>query len=221
LVGRGGAGKTSLVRRLVTKVFSPHQQKTDGIEITSWKLKIKDENIRLNIWDFGGQEIMHSTHQFFLTKRSLYLLVVNAREGEQDTNLEYWLRLIESFGGDSPIIVVINKISQHAFDVNRRGIQRKFPTIKAFVQTDCETDVGMEDLRAVIQRETDQLEHVRDLFPEAWFRVKDILGNIKRTEKRDFISFPRYQEICIQNGIGDTVGQETPRWIPARSRNCG
>jgi hypothetical protein len=32
------------------------------------------------IWDFGGQEIQHSTHQFFLTTRSLYLLVVDARK---------------------------------------------------------------------------------------------------------------------------------------------
>ncbi|WP_347242416.1 hypothetical protein [Nostoc sp. FACHB-888] len=26
---------------------------------------------RVNIWDFGGQEIYHATHQFFLTRRSL------------------------------------------------------------------------------------------------------------------------------------------------------
>jgi len=29
----------------------------------------------VNIWDFGGQEIYHATHQFFLTHRSLYLLL--------------------------------------------------------------------------------------------------------------------------------------------------
>ena len=26
-----------------------------------------------DVWDFGGQEIMHATHPFFLTRRSLYL----------------------------------------------------------------------------------------------------------------------------------------------------
>ena len=54
----------------------------------------------LNIWDFGGQEIMHATHQFFLTQRSLYLLVINGREGGEDADAEYWLKLIESFGGE-------------------------------------------------------------------------------------------------------------------------
>ena len=44
---------------------------------------------------------MHATHQFFLTKRSLYLVVLNAREGETRGRLDYWLKIIDSFGGDS------------------------------------------------------------------------------------------------------------------------
>jgi internalin A len=125
LVGRGGVGKTSLVQRLVRSTFDPNEKKTDGIAITPWHVEIGRDGVRLNIWDFGGQEIMHATHQFFLTKRSLYLLVLNAREGEQDANVEYWLRIIESFGGESPVIVVINKVKDHPFDLNRRGLQPK------------------------------------------------------------------------------------------------
>ena len=71
------------------------------------------EHVRLNIWDFGGQEIMHATHQFFLTQRSLYLLVLNGREGGEDADADYWLRLIDSFGAESPVIVVLNKIKAH------------------------------------------------------------------------------------------------------------
>ena len=78
LVGQGGVGKTSLVKRLVHNAFDPEEPKTEGINITQWPIPAQsgeaDGNIRLNIWDFGGQEIMHATHQFFLTKRSLYLL---------------------------------------------------------------------------------------------------------------------------------------------------
>ena len=77
----------------------------DTSKITQWSPRLnKDENVRINIWDFGGQEIMHSTHQFFLTKRSLYLLVLNGRQGHEDADAEYWLSLIESFGEDSAVI---------------------------------------------------------------------------------------------------------------------
>src|SRR5664280_1655409 len=83
-VGRGEVGKTSLVRRLVEKRFNEGESKTQGIRITKWLLPYNGITYRLNIWDFGGQEIMHSTHQFFLTKQSLYVLVLNGREGGED-----------------------------------------------------------------------------------------------------------------------------------------
>jgi internalin A len=81
------------------------------------------QNPLLNVWDFGGQEIMRATHQFFLTERSVYLLVLNGREGAEDFDAEYWLKHIESFGGESPVIVVQNKIAQHPFDLNYRGLR--------------------------------------------------------------------------------------------------
>jgi internalin A len=127
LLGRGGVGKTSLVRRLVHGVFEPEQPMTEGIEITKWTLTLNQtEAVRLNIWDFGGQEILHATHQFFLTQRAVYLVVLNGREGGIDADAEYWLRLIESFGGDSPVIVVLNKITLNPFTANRRFLEQNF-----------------------------------------------------------------------------------------------
>jgi internalin A len=90
LVGRGAVGKTSLVNRLVYNRFDKREKKTEGIQITEWPLRLnRKEQVRLNIWDFGGQEIMHTTHQFFLSERSLYLLVLNGREGGEDMDVEY------------------------------------------------------------------------------------------------------------------------------------
>ena len=79
LVGRGEVGKTSLVRRLAKNEFRGDEAKTQGINITNWPLQCGSDTLRLNVWDFGGQEIMHATHQFFLTERSLYLLVLSVR----------------------------------------------------------------------------------------------------------------------------------------------
>ena len=82
LIGRGAVGKSSLVDCLVhKKPFDPSKKKTEGIQITAWPLKLNGEEVRLHVWDFGGQEIMHATHQFFLTERSLYLLVLERPRG--------------------------------------------------------------------------------------------------------------------------------------------
>ena len=204
LVGRGAVGKTSLVNRLVKNVFRT-EQRTEGIAITEWKLQLNDDDVRLNIWDFGGQEIMHATHQFFLTQRSLYLLVLNGREGGEDIDAEYWLKLIDSFGSESPVIVVLNKISEHPFDVNRRALRNKYPFICEFVKTDCKTRAGIDELLRAIQRETDQLEHLRDAFPKSWFAIKDRLAAMKK----NYLSFDEFRRECSELGEASKSAQES------------
>jgi internalin A len=210
LVGRGGVGKTSLVNRLVYNQFFLGEKKTEGIQITDWSIQLlAGENVRLNVWDFGGQEIMHATHQFFLTQRSLYLLVLNGREGGEDADAEYWLKLIDSFGDDSPVIVVMNKIREHPFDLNRRALQQKYP-IRAFVKTDCGNEdgsdigFGIQELREAIYHETDNLEHLRDAFPTSWFSIKDRLA----TMEKNYLSFEEFQGFCLKHGESDPRAQE-------------
>ncbi|MCI5159949.1 MAG: hypothetical protein D3906_16285, partial [Candidatus Electrothrix sp. AUS1_2] len=104
LVGEGASGKTSLTRCLRGEPFNPKEDTTHGIRIKKWRISGAVRPIRCNLWDFGGQEIMRATHQFFLSRRSLYVLVLDGRRDEQP---EYWLRYIESFGGGSPVLVVL------------------------------------------------------------------------------------------------------------------
>ncbi|NER81647.1 MAG: TIR domain-containing protein [Leptolyngbya sp. SIO1D8] len=206
LVGFGAVGKTSLVNRLIHQKFNPNFAKTEGIQITKWPIHMKgDEDITLHVWDFGGQEIMHSTHQFFLTERSLYLLVLNGRQGHEDVDAEYWLELIQSFGGNSPVIVVLNKVQEHPFDVNRRALQEKFPAIRAFIHTDCKADIGINELRTAIKRETDRLEYLRAPFPASWVNIKDRLAGMAE----NYISFEKYRDICQQDGETDLRAQDS------------
>lgn len=208
IVGFGAVGKTSIVRRLIDDKFDPHQDKTNGIDIKEWRLEIENNwTVRLNVWDFGGQEIMHSTHQFFLTQRSLYLLVLNGRKGHEDADAEYWLKLIESFGKESSVIIVLNKFKEHPFDVNRRALTQKYKNIhKEFVETDCgEPSMGIATLREVIKNVIKGLKHIRDPFPANWFSIKDNLA----TMEQNYISYLRYQHICEENGVIDSNAQDT------------
>ena len=181
LVGQGGVGKTSLVKRLVENTFDPEEPKTEGINITQWPIPAQGEGadgkIRLNIWDFGGQEIMHATHQFFLTKRSLYLLVLDARKGENEGNMHYWLRIIQSYGADSPVLVVINKNEPpNQIDLNETRLGKDYaPNVLGFFKTSCSKGTGIAELRAAIEEQVQRLEHVHDRVPVSYFRVKEEL----------------------------------------------
>jgi internalin A len=139
--------------------------------------------------------------------------VLNGRKGEEDADVEYWLKLIDSFGKDSPVIIVLNKIMSEPFELNRRGLQEKYPgKIREFVRTDCKEDVGIDDLRQVILRETDRLPHLRDNFPHNWFIVKERLS--RRNE--NYISFAQYREFCSSLGEDDEEAQESL----ARALHC-
>ena len=206
LVGQGSVGKTSLVKRLLKDEFDPHEGKTEGIEIEEWgEIMIDDQKIRLNVWDFGGQEIMHATHQFFLTRRSLYLLVLDARLGDDENRIEYWLKIIKSFGGDSPVIIVGNKIDEQPLDVDRRGLMAKYKSVREIVEVSCKRGDGCNELKDVIAREIGLLEHIHDPLLTTWSAVKSRLEEMNQ----DYISYQEYLAMCQTKGVTDELGQHT------------
>ncbi len=208
VVGDGKVGKSSVVERMLYGTYNPQRETTLGVEIND-EMKIvqsevtgEGEPVRLNIWDFGGQEIQHSTHQFFLTTRSLYLMVVDARKGDQISGIEYWLKLIESFGGDSPIIVVINQIDQlkgqRPLNLDRKALQDKY-NICAFVETSCATGEGIPALKATIAHEVQQLKHIHGIWPREWLAIKRRLKDMPD----DYIPVETYLKICTEEGLED------------------
>ena len=198
LVGRGGVGKTCLIKRLLYNTFDEQEHETPGIDIQPWEIEVADgDHVRLHVWDFGGQRILHGTHQFFLTERTLYLLVLSGREDSATQDAEYWLQLIRSFGGNSKVIIALNKSRQHPFDVNRGLLLEKYPFIADFVKTDCKDPaLGLEELRDLIFTQTDALEHRKTAFPAEWFSIKERLAGMNE----NFVTWEQYQEICRRLG---------------------
>ena len=51
LVGNGGAGKTSLVKRLTKNIFNENEPKTHGVNIDDWQIEVEGETIKAHLWD--------------------------------------------------------------------------------------------------------------------------------------------------------------------------
>jgi len=56
---------------------------TVGVDIGDLVIRRKDQEVVFRTWDFGGQREYYATHQYFLTKRSLYLVVWRLTDGEK------------------------------------------------------------------------------------------------------------------------------------------
>lgn len=203
LVGDGGSGKTSLVNRMLKYNFNPNEPQTHGIKINHWDVTRKNAKIRIHLWDFGGQDIMHATHQFFLSKRSLYILVL---DGRRDEKTEYWLKHIQSFGGDSPVLVVLNKIDENpGFEVNRRFLQEKYKNIKGFYRISCATNKGINEFMKELVEVLNFVEILQTTWPDGWFRVKTFLENMEA----NFLSYDEYKKLCFEEDVKDEFSQKT------------
>lgn len=59
IIGEGGAGKTTLANKLQSSDYQLQEENsTQGIDVIQWQFPLDNgKEFRVNIWDFGGQEI--------------------------------------------------------------------------------------------------------------------------------------------------------------------
>ncbi|WP_421800006.1 COR domain-containing protein [Haliscomenobacter sp.] len=200
LLGEGGTGKTRLIKQLLQQNSDQKGSQTEGIRITKQRFKHQGQDLLVHFWDFGGQEIMHATHQFFLTKRCLYILVLDSRNVEKT---EYWLNYIESFGGTSPVIVVLDRDKNPTFNVNRNFISKKYPRIQDFYELPND-ETGFNELKEDLLKHFWNMELREYTLPKSWANTKMALEEMQE----DFIGYSQYQKICWEKDVKDEASQK-------------
>ena len=183
LVGRGFAGKTSLVRKLINPYGYHLEDKiksTEGIDIQNWDLAMpleKSDKFRFNLWDFAGQEKYDATHQFFITERTLYLFVTEARQESNYLDFDYWLNIVQMLGNNSPVIVIQNKIDERLKSLPTDSFRAQFPNIVDFVDVSCADgyEQTIEKLTKTIKQAVNKLPQVGDQLPAEWVEIRQDL----------------------------------------------
>lgn len=207
VVGEGGTGKSSLLRALQGKHFDPLSETTHGIEITQLELPLPGslQRLTLNAWDFGGQHIYHATHQFFLTRRSIYLLVWNARLGVEQGRIPYWLETIKALAPDAPVVLVATHTDERAPDINYQLLKKTYPQIVGQLHISNKTGAGLDTLQEMLVQQASALPQVGQPWPEKWLQVEQLLQN--RPEHH--LSAKTYIDCCVANQIEETMARGT------------
>ena len=237
LVGRGGAGKTSLRRFFMGEPHNKQEPETPGIALDTFHLPCMQGQITARLWDFAGQEVTHALHQFFLTEGCIYVLVLDPRSNTEMQDAEYWLGLLKRYAGGAPVLVVLNRqdARQGGYDVDRRALQERFPFIQNFIPTNCEKREGcqalLQHLRTAVER-LDSTEPPHLKVPEVWLQVmKDcngetrgipqvggkkimrwlgLAGHVVPSEnKRQHMTLDEFRKICGKRGETDPEKQES------------
>lgn len=204
IVGQGGAGKTTLKEKIInpSAPMPGAESTTRGIDIDAYNFKNSlNEDFTLQLWDFGGQNIQHYAHQFFMSDSVVYALLSNERE--QNPNFQYWLNIIELLGKDSPIVIIRNEKDGHCEPLrNAAQIQERFQNICNIESIDlckAESDPRFDAIRRLLFSKAQCLPHVTKQYPGSFKKIRVKLQLLAK--RQSSISYQEFKILCETEGI--------------------
>ncbi len=212
IIGEPESGKTTLMNYLQGKPFTVAST-TQGFTIERWSIEDNQTNYRINIWDFGGQDIQSTVHQFFLTQDTLYVMVLNARKDELP---DKYFEQIKSYAPDSPIIIVVNRIEENpSYEMGVKRLQEthkdkegnslikgvfKVSLLKGHKELDPSYFPILEEMKQAIQKMLLEMPHIHRSVPITYLDVKEYLESAF-FEDKPYISHDTYEQICREKGL--------------------
>ncbi len=200
IIGEAGAGKTTFAKKILNpnaKMPKP-EDTTRGINVHNWSYEeLKTKTFNAKLWDFGGQDIYHGTHQFFFSDKSLYVLLADTRE--QKTDFNYWLNTVEQLTGEnSPLIILLNKKQNHRWKINKIGLKKRFGNIiRKIITIDLSNSSEIPELQNTIKNQISNLPQIGYFLPATWVEVRQKLTKIDKK----FISYEQFRNLCKETGI--------------------
>ena len=205
VVGEGNVGKTSLIAALRSEPFVDGRSTTHGIEITPLTIPAPSAGWDLTVrgWDFGGQEVYRITHQFFFTPRALYMVAWNARQGQEQDQVEDWLRRIRlRVGPDARAILAATHCAERRAELDYPHLERAFPgMLVGSVEIDSRTGLGIDRLRLAIGAEAAQLPQMGQLWSPRWLAAREDILARGKTEPQ--IWYDQFAATCKQHRLSE------------------
>jgi small GTP-binding protein len=145
MLGGFGVGKTSLVSRFVTSMFSDTYLTTIGVKIDKKTLTVDSHEMNLMLWDIYGQDEYQTVRDSYLRGASGYLLVADGtRHATLDTAAALQQKA-ESVVGEVPFLLLLNKVDLvREWQVDERALVKLVDRGWSVVKTSAKTGTGVE-----------------------------------------------------------------------------
>jgi len=115
LLGEARVGKTSLLRRFTENVFDPEYKQTIGTTFASKDIPVRcsdgySRNVRLVIWDMGGQDTYKELRRRFMKGSSGAVMVYDVTRPETFMAMNNWFEAFRDTCPGADVIICANKI---------------------------------------------------------------------------------------------------------------
>lgn len=146
MLGAFAVGKTSLVQRFVTGIFSERYQTTIGVRIDKREVQVDDKDVLLMVWDLQGEDDVHNVPLNHLRGSSAFLIVA---DGTRAQTLETAVRLRQEATdllGDVPCLLLLNKADlEDEWEVPEDRLEALRATGLRIVRTSAKTGSAVAD----------------------------------------------------------------------------
>jgi small GTP-binding protein len=143
MLGGFAVGKTSLVSRFVSSIFSDAYLTTVGVKISKKSVTAGAREIDLIIWDIYGEDEFQKMRAAYLRGAAGYLLVVDITRGATLATALSLHALARQSVGDVPFTVLLNKSDlSEKWDLDRQALAQMRDW--RVVSTSAKTGEGVE-----------------------------------------------------------------------------
>ena len=189
VVGDGGVGKTALAVRLCKGFFIEDYKMTIDVDFYVKTIEIDDLNIKLQIWDTGGQERFNSIRSIYYRGARGAAIVFDLSNQESFEHIPRWVDEIKRETiGDIPILLIGNKSdlinSREVTSEDIYNITRRFNLLymETSAKTGAEVSKGFDVLTHLIMDL--QVMQVKDTTVFKIEPQEPEIKNNKETEKQ-------------------------------------
>jgi len=150
IFGDAGCGKTTLTQRFLTNLFVSDSKMTIGVDFEVKSLEVDKQKVKLQIWDFGGEERFRFLLPTYVRGARGGLFLFDITNYSSIAHIDDWLSVIrkEIRAEDVfPIIVVGGKadLAENREVTAEDGIKiAKSRNVDGFIETSSKTGENVE-----------------------------------------------------------------------------
>lgn len=114
VIGDGGVGKTSLIKKFTHGSFEKDYIKTIGAQFTRYEEEINGDIISLIFWDIAGQGAFDFLNPLFYKESRACIIVYSLEENdlgnESFEHIYNWHNELKNHCGNIPVVLFANKV---------------------------------------------------------------------------------------------------------------